>query len=301
MANITAEMVRDLREKTGAGMMDCKKALSEAQGDMEKAVENLRKQGMASAAKKAGRIASEGLVDIAVQDGRAALVEVNCETDFVAKNPDFQDFVKSVARHVLQKKPADLAALLADAGAVGKSFDTLTKELVAKIGENISIRRFAIVQAGQGESLGHYLHMGNKIGAIAKLKGDAAKLNGEVLKEIAMHVAAVSPRYVRREQIPDEVRAKEKEIYAAQMKDSGKPPEMMEKILEGKLSKFAGEICLAEQLFIKDPTGKKSVEKHLKEIDPSSAVLEFVRFQVGEGMAKKEEDFAAEVAKQLGK
>ena len=302
MAEITAKMVQDLREKTGAGMMDCKKALNEAGGDMEKAVEDLRKSGMASASKKAGRLASEGLIDIHVEGDVAAIVEVNSETDFVAKTPDFQNFVKSVAQHVAKKRPADLAALLKQTPEGAKAdFETLTKEMVAKIGENLSIRRFQVLEAAAGEKFGSYLHMGSKIGALVKVKGDAAKLNNDLLKDLAMHVAAASPRFLHREQIPADVRAKEKEIYLAQLQESGKPKEMLEKIVEGKLGKFASEVCFIEQIFVKDPTGKKSVLKHLQETDPSGQVVEFLRFQVGEGMAKKEEDFAAEVAKQLGK
>ncbi|HKX11704.1 MAG TPA: translation elongation factor Ts [bacterium] len=302
MAEITAKMVQDLREKTGAGMMDCKKALNEAGGDMEKAVEVLRKSGMASASKKAGRLASEGLIDIHVEGDVAAIVEVNSETDFVAKTPDFQNFVKSVAQHVAKKRPADLAALLKQTPEGAKAdFETLTKEMVAKIGENLSIRRFQVLEAAAGEKFGSYLHMGSKIGALVKVKGDAAKLNNDLLKDLAMHVAAASPRFLHREQIPADVRAKEKEIYLAQLQESGKPKEMLEKIVEGKLGKFASEVCFIEQIFVKDPTGKKSVLKHLQETDPSGQVVEFLRFQVGEGMAKKEEDFAAEVAKQLGK
>ena len=302
MAEITAKMVQELREKTGAGMMDCKKALNETGGDMEKAIEHLRKQGMASAGKKAGRLASEGLVDVAVEGSVAAIVEVNSETDFVAKTPDFQNFVKSLAQHVAKQKPASVEALLQQtpAGAAA-NYEILTKELVAKIGENISIRRFSVLQAGPKEKFGSYLHMGNKIGALVKVEGDSTKLNPDLLKDLAMHVAAAAPRFVHREQIPEDVKAKEREIYLAQLAESGKPKEMLEKIVEGKIGKFASEVCFQEQMFIKDPTGKKSVSKHLQENDPSGKVVEFVRFQVGEGMAKKEEDFAAEVAKQLGK
>ncbi len=302
MAEITAKMVQDLREKTGAGMMDCKKALNEASGDMDKAVEVLRKAGMASAGKKAGRLASEGLIEIHVEGDVAAIVEVNSETDFVAKTPDFQNFVKSVAQHVAKQKPADLTALLKQTPEGAKTdFETLTKEMVAKIGENLSIRRFQLLEAKAGEKFGSYLHMGSKIGALVKVKGDAAKLNNDLLKDLAMHVAAASPRFLHREQIPADVRAKEREIYLAQLQESGKPKEMLEKIVEGKLGKFASEVCFLEQVFVKDPSGKKSVLKHLQETDPSGQVVEFLRFQVGEGMAKKEEDFAAEVAKQLGK
>jgi elongation factor Ts len=302
MAAITAELVKELREKTGAGMMDCKKALAESHGDIEKAIEHLRKQGIAAASKKVGRLASEGLVDIQIEGDKAVILEVNCETDFVAKNTEFQNFLHGISRHILKHRPAKLEDLLQQViDGSGKTVDTFTKEMIAKIGENISIRRFALLQLKTGEKFGTYLHMGNKIGTIVKVKGDSTKLTSEILKDIAMHVAAAAPRFLVRDHIPQEVRAKEKEIYLAQMKDSGKPPEMLEKILEGKLSKFANEVCLVEQVFIKDPTGKKSVDKHLKEADSSATIVDFIRYQVGEGMAKKEEDFAAEVAKQLGK
>lgn len=301
MAAVSASQVKELREKTGAGMLDCKNALSESGGDMEQAVEILRKKGIASAAKKAGRLASEGLISIATSDQGGAIVEVNCETDFVGKNEDFQGFVAAMAQHVLEKKPESLEALLAQEFAEGKSVEQVTQEKVAKIGENISVRRFKRLETGSGSLLGTYTHMGSKIGALVKVKGDAAKVNDEALKGMAMHVAAAAPRFVRADQIPSEVIAKEKEIFLAQMKDSGKPPEILEKIIEGKVKKFATEICVEDQVYVKDPDGKQSVKKYLQSLDPNATIEEIVRFQVGEGMEKKEEDFAAEVAKQIGK
>jgi len=302
MAEITAGMVKSLREKTGAGMLDCKNALKEADGNLEKAVEQLRKKGMASAEKKAGRLASEGLVHIILNGKKAAIVEVNCETDFVGKTEQFQDFVQQLAQHVLQKTPANLEELLdQEFEQSGKKTEQYTKELVAKIGENISIRRFALVEAGSDEALGAYTHMGSKIGTIVRIKGDTAKLQEEALKGLAMHVAASAPRFVHSGEIPEEVLQKEKEIYLAQMKDSGKPPEILEKIVEGKLKKFSTEVCVEDQIYIKDPDGKNSVAKFLKGIDPAAKIVQFVRFQVGEGMEKKQEDFAAEVAKQISK
>jgi elongation factor Ts len=295
-------MVKELREKTGAGMMDCKKALAESQGDMEKAVEHLRKQGIASAAKKASRLASEGLVEIRADGGAVAVLEVNCETDFVAKTEDFQNFVRKLGEHILKHRPRSVEDLLAQKWAGGdKTVDLVTKELIGKIGENVGVRRFALLGLAGGEQSGHYLHMGSKIGAVVKVKGDPAKVGSEILKDLAMHVAAASPRYVRPTEISQEERAKEKEIYLAQLKDSGKPPEILEKIVEGKLAKFGAEICLEEQIFIKDPAGKKPVKQFLSEKDSGARIVEFIRYQVGEGLAKKEEDFAAEVAKQLGK
>jgi len=302
MASISASMVKELREKTGAGMLDCKNALDETDGDLEKALEALRKKGIASAEKKSGRLASEGLIYIHQEGNSAVLVEVNCETDFVGKNEDFQNFVKSVGQHVFQKKPVSLEEMLSQefAGS-GKTVEEATKDMVIKIGENISVRRFQILEAGEGESLGAYTHMGSKIGSIVKVAGDSGKVSEKDIRGIAMHVAAVAPRFVRSDQIPAEVLAKEKEIYLAQMKDSGKPENILEKIVEGKVKKFGSEVCVEEQVFIKDPEGKSTVAKFLKGLDPKAQVVEFVRFQVGEGMAKKEEDFAAEVAKQIGK
>lgn len=300
MSTITAGMVKELREKTGAGLLDCKNALTKCGGDMEKAIENLRKKGMASAAKKSGRLASEGLLHLQVEGNVASLVEVNSETDFVAKNEAFQKFVAQIGNLILQKRPANLEEMLKlDFEGSGKDVGLVTKEMVVKIGENISIRRFTVMEAGPGENLGAYTHMGSKIAAIVKVKGDSEKLSEEVLKELAMHVAAASPSFLSGDRIPKEVMQKEEEIYLAQMKDSGKPAEILEKIVQGKLKKFAAEVCFVDQSFIRDPDGKNSVAKYLKGIDPSASVVDFVRFQVGEGMAKKEEDFAAEVAKQI--
>jgi elongation factor Ts len=247
-------------------------------------------------------LASEGLIEICTDGNATALVEINCETDFVGKTPDFQNFIKTIGQHIAKHKPANIEALLAQSlNNSGKTVDILVKEMIAKIGENISIRRFTLLQANPGEKIGAYTHMGNKIGTLVKVKGDAAKLSQEILKDLAMHVAAASPRFLNREQIPQEVNEKEREIYLAQMKDSGKPKEILEKILDGKIAKFANEVCLDEQIFIKDPTGKISVSKYLKDTDSTATLVDYVRYQVGEGMAKKEEDFAAEVAKQLGK
>jgi elongation factor Ts len=295
-------MVKDLREKTGAPMLDCKNALQEAEGNLEKAVEVLRKKGMASAAKKSGRLASEGLIHIDGDGKAAALVEVNCETDFVGKTDEFQSFVKKVARHVLQNNPADREALLAQTWEQGgKSVQEITQEMVAKIGENISIRRFHRIAGKADELIGSYIHMGSKIGALVLLKGDGQKVGEEALRGVAMHVTAAVPRFVSAERIPQEVLRKEREIYLAQMQNSGKPPEILEKILDGKVKKFASEVCIEDQIYIKDPEGKASVIKYLKGLDPQAAIVDFVRFQVGEGLEKKQEDFAAEVAKQMGK
>lgn len=300
MVLVSAALVKELREKTGAGMLDCKNALQEAQGDLDKAVEFLRKKGIASAAKKSGRLASEGLIHIFQNGSRAAIVEVNCETDFVGKTEEFQQFVQQVAEHVLKNRPKGLEDLMAQKWeGSAKSVQEITQEKVAKIGENISVRRFHLIEAAPGELLGSYTHMGSKIGSLILIKGDAGKLGEDAVRGVAMHVAAASPHFVRSDRIPPEVLAKEKEIYLAQLKDSGKPAEILEKIIDGKIKKFATEVCVEDQIYIKDPEGKTSVKKFLVQRDPQAQILDFVRYQVGEGMEKKQEDFAAEVAKQL--
>jgi elongation factor Ts len=228
------------------------------------------------------------------------MVEVNCETDFVGKTEEFQSFVKKVAHHVLQNKPKDRDALVAQTWAnSGKSVEEITREMVAKIGENISIRRFHQMAGKADEFIGQYIHMGSKIGALVLIKG--SKLPDEALRGVAMHVAAAAPRFVSADRIPQDILDKEKEIYLEQMKDSGKPAEILGKIIDGKIKKFATEVCVDDQIYIKDPEGKLSVSKYLKSLDPQAKILEFVRFQVGEGLEKKQENFAEEVAKQMGK
>lgn len=296
MADITADMIKDLRIKTGAGLLDCKKALSESVGNVDVAVEILRKSGAAKADKKTGRITAEGRVSLQVEGNQAVMVEVNSETDFVAKNPEFQSFADEVASTVLKTKSADLPALL-KAPFRGVTVEEALKNMIGKIGENISVRRFKTVQAAADEVLGSYIHMGNKIGVLVKLKGPKDKISEAVTRDVAMHVAASAPQYLQREDIPSEIIAKEKEIYLEQMKDSGKPANVLEKIIEGKVSKFADEVCLVNQIFVKDPSGKQTVSQFLKQIDPAISVVDFVRYQVGEGLAKKEQDFASEVAK----
>lgn len=296
MAEITADMIKDLRIKTGAGLLDCKKALMESAGNLEGAVELLRKSGAAKADKKTGRITSEGRISLKVEGVKAVMVEINSETDFVAKNPEFQTFADEVAALLLQTQSANLESLL-KASFKGSTLEENLKSLIAKIGENISLRRFVQLQASADEVLGSYVHMGNKIAVLVKLKGPREKISETVTRDVAMHVAASAPQYLTRENIPAEIIAKEKEIYLEQIKDSGKPANVLEKIIEGKVAKFADEVCLVNQVFVKDPTGKQSVSQFLKQIDPSISVVEFVRYQVGEGLAKREQDFASEVAK----
>jgi len=283
---ITAKQVKELRERTAAGMMDCKKALVEADGDIELAIENMRKSGAIKAAKKAGRVAAEGVV-LAKTAGTVALIaEVNCETDFVAMDKSFLAFANKVAEIALANKIDSVEAISAAA------YDDTTVEdaratLVAKIGENISIRRLQIVE---GENLGAYVHSG-KIGVISVLKGGDADL----AKDIAMHIAAAAPQYVKPEDVPADVVAKEKEIQLQIAIDSGKPAEIAEKMVTGRMAKFTGEVSLTGQAFVKDPSMK--VAKLLK--GAGADVETFIRLEVGEGIEKKEEDFAAEVAATL--
>jgi len=299
MAEISASLIKELREKTGAGVLDCKKALTETGGDLEKAVDQLRKSGVAKAEKKSGRITTEGRISVKIEGNQAALVEVNCETDFVAKNPDFQNFSEGLVGLILKEKPKDLNALQ-ELSLKGQKVKDILQGMVAKIGENISARRFQIVNAAADEKLGSYIHMGNKIGVVVKIKGPADKVNEAAVRDVAMHVAASSPQFLSREFIPAEAVEREKAIYQEQMKEMKKPPQVLEKILEGKLARFADEVCLVSQPFVKDPTGKQSVADFLKAIHPEIKVTEFVRYQVGEGMAKKSDDFAAEVEKARG-
>lgn len=292
---ITAENVRELREKTGAGMMDCKKALTAVEGDLELAIEHLRKQGGNAVAKKASRVATEGLVATAYSSDRkyASLVEINCETDFVSKNDDFVKFLHQVALLVVDQKPGSVEECLT-LPMNGSTVEGMLTQLVAKIGEKISLRRFRVEEASGEERLGGYIHLGSKIGVLIKLSGK--KIEDEVLKDMAMHVAASHPLFLNQSDIPGEIIKKEKEIFAEQLKSSSKSPEMMEKILLGKMAKYASEVCLNDQIFIKDPQGKNSVSQILKKSDPSLHVVSFVRFQVGEGLEKKQHDFAQEVA-----
>jgi elongation factor Ts len=288
MANITASMVKELRERTGLGMMDCKKALAEADGDMEKAIEDLRKASGLKAAKKASRVAAEGVVMTKIADdgNYGVLIEVNSETDFVARDENFLNFAQQVLDAAFSNKSADVASLLE-----GGLEDT-RQALVQKIGENINLRRverveFEDANAGIVES---YIH-NNKIGVLVAITGGEESL----ARDIAMHIAAVNPMVTRAEDVPEDVLAKESEIYSAQAKESGKPEEIVKKMIEGRLRKFIAEVSLTEQPFVKDPDTK--VGGLLKEA--GADIVQFVRFEVGEGIEKEEEDFAAEVAAQL--
>ena len=287
---VTAAMVKELRERTGAGMMDCKKALADTDGDMEKAIEFLREKGLAAAAKKAGRIAAEGLVVAKVEDGhkKAVMVEVNCETDFVAKTDEFKSFVEEIAEAVLQNNPASLEELLQVKTGSGTVGDLVTNK-VSKIGENISVRRFVAINTSDG-AVAAYIHGAGRIGVLVEATGSGAKI-AEVARDVAMQVAASRPEYVTRDQVPAETVEKEKEILMVQAMNEGKPANIAEKMVIGRVDKFFKEICLVEQPFIKDPD--QTVQKILDQ--NQIGVAQFVRFEMGEGLQKRDNDFAAEV------
>ncbi len=310
MAAITAAMVKELRESTGAGMMDCKKALAAADGDMEKAVEVLREKGLAAAAKKASRIAAEGLVTVIVDGNTAAIVEVNSETDFVAKNADFQAYVAEVAKQVLHSDATDMAAFMAEPweGDTALTVEQELSEKIAVIGEKLSIRRFEKVVNNDG-CVVVYLHGGGRIGvvvdAVCPVVNDQVR---EALKNVAMQVAALKPRYVCREEIDDAFIAHEKEILMAQIQndpnEANKPQKVIEGMIAGRLNKELKEFCLVDQVYVKAEDGKQSVGKYLEEVSKAVgakvSVRRFVRFETGEGLEKKQENFAEEVAKQIG-
>ena len=291
MAAITTALIKELRERTGVGMMDCKKALGETDGAIEAAIENLRKAGAAAAAKKAGRIAAEGVIARAeAADGSAVvLVEVNSETDFVAKDDGFKAFAGAVAQAAVDGNPADVEALNAST-TDGVSIEEARQALITKIGENISVRRFARVEA-DGGVLGAYLH-GVKIGVVAQIKGGDA----ELAKDIAMHVAATNPTCISEAEMPADLLQKEKDIFVAQARESGKPDNIIEKMIEGRMKKFLKENTLLGQPFVKNPD--QSIEQLLKE--SGAEMISFVRLEVGEGIDKKEDDFVAEVMAQAG-
>ena len=283
---VTAALVKELRERTGAGMLDCKKALVETDGDIELAIENMRKSGQAKAAKKAGRIAAEGVILTKVEGGRATMLELNCETDFVARDEGFLKFGNELLEVAAANNINDIDALN-DAELNGSKVSEVRDALVAKIGENISPRRVINVE---GATLGAYVH-GGRIGVISILTGG----DEELAKDVAMHVAAASPQFVKPENVPAEVVEKEKEIQIEIAIQAGKPAEIAEKMVAGRMKKFTGEVSLTGQPFVKDPS--ISVAELLK--NNSADVINFVRFEVGEGIEKKTEDFAAEVAAQM--
>ena len=309
---VTASMVKELREMTGAGMMDCKKALSATDGDFDKAIEFLREKGLATAEKKAGRIAAEGLVATTIKDGDkvAAIVEVNAETDFVAKNDVFQTFVKEVVEQAANTDAADIDAFKAEKWALDTSMtvDEKLAAMIAKIGENMNIRRFEKIVSEDGIVVS-YIHAAGKIGVLVEAKTESNDERvKEALKNVAMQVAALNPKYVSTDDVPEEYKEHEKEILIAQAKNdpknANKPENIIEKMITGRLAKELKEICLLEQEYVK-AENKETVAKYLemvsKEVGTPVELKRFVRFETGEGLEKKEENFAEEVAKQMGK
>lgn len=299
---VTAALVKELRERTGAGMMDCKKALVETDGDIEKAIDYLREKGIMKAQKKAGRIAAEGLVRVAFGEGNktASIVEVNSETDFVAKNEEFIEFVEDLAKEVLVKGNMPMGQFMAEPFGEGTVQETLTAK-VAKIGENLSIRRFAKVEEDGVVYVG-YTHGGGRIGVIVGIKTDAAADEiAAVGKDVAMQVASMNPKFVNEDGVDPEYLENEKKILTEQVLNEGKKPEMVERIVAGKIKKELKEVCLLDQPFVKD--GDVSVQQYVanaaKEIGKDMEVVSMIRYEVGEGIEKKEDDFAAEVAAQV--
>ncbi len=299
---VTAQMVKELREATGAGMMDCKKALTEADGNMERAVDILREKGLSKAAKKADRVAAEGLVTIKTNADHtvAAIVEVNSETDFVAKNQDFKDFVADVAEMVLEGDAADLEALLASNHKEGKVLKDVLNDRVATIGEKLDVRRFEKISTN-GKVAG-YIHGGGKIGVVVEL---ATESNDEKVlalgKDIAMQIAAMNPKYISRDDVDPDYIAHETEVLTQQALNEGKPANIVEKMVVGRLNKELKEVCLVDQVFVKDSelTIAKLIAKVAKEVASDISIANMVRYEVGEGIEKREENFAEEVAKQM--
>ncbi|HFD6312297.1 TPA: translation elongation factor Ts [Staphylococcus aureus] len=292
MATISAKLVKELREKIGAGMMDCKKALTETDGDIDKAIDYLREKGIAKAAKKADRIAAEGLVHVETKGNDAVIVEINSETDFVARNEGFQELVKEIANQVLDTKAETVEALMETTLPNGKSVDERIKEAISTIGEKLSVRRFAIRTKTDNDAFGAYLHMGGRIGVLTVVEGSTDE---EAARDVAMHIAAINPKYVSSEQVSEEEINHEREVLKQQALNEGKPENIVEKMVEGRLRKYLQEICAVDQDFVKNPD--VTVEAFLK--TKGGKLVDFVRYEVGEGMEKREENFADEVKGQM--
>ncbi|WP_342581177.1 translation elongation factor Ts [Ureibacillus sp. FSL W7-1570] len=289
---ITAQLVKELREKTGAGMMDCKKALVETNGDIEAAIDYLREKGLASASKKADRIAAEGTTYILTEGNEAIILEVNAETDFVAKNSQFQELVKNLAEQLLKAKPESLEAALEVKNEEGASIAEQISTAVATIGEKITLRRFEIRTKTDADAFGSYLHMGGRIGVLVVLEGTT---NADAAKDIAMHIAAIKPKYISRDEVPAEEVERERKVLTEQALNEGKPENIVAKMVEGRLGKFFEQVCLLEQAFVKDSDQK--VRDFVKSVGGN--VASFVRYEVGEGIEKREDNFAEEVMSQV--
>ena len=287
---ITASMVKNLRELTGAGMLDCKKALEATEGNLDKASEWLREKGISKAAKKADRIAAEGLVNILINGNKAVVIEVNSETDFVAKNDEFKELINTISNSLINSNVSSVEEALKLSTTDGTLEDTITNK-IAKIGEKLSFRRFALVEKSDNETFGSYIHMNGKIAVLVVLEG----ANTEVAKDVAMHAAAMRPKYLNIESVPTEDAEHEREIQKQIAINEGKPADIAEKMVEGRIKKFYKEVCLTEQPFVKNDD--MSVSEYVK--SNGGKVVSMVRYEVGEGMQKREENFADEVAKQM--
>ncbi|MBT2708885.1 elongation factor Ts [Pseudomonas sp. ISL-84] len=294
MMAITAQMVKELREKTGAGMMDCKKALQETEGDMEKAIDFLREKGIAKAAKKGDRIAAEGLTTVKVDGNEAVILEVNSETDFVAKNEGFQTLVKELAEHLLANKPSSVEEAAGQTMANGSTLESHINTAIAKIGEKLSLRRFEIKTKTDNDAFGAYLHMGGRIGVLTVLEGTTDE---EAAKDVSMHIAALNPKYVSRDEVSQEEVERERQVLTQQALNEGKPENIVAKMVEGRLGKYFEDVCVNDQAFVKNPDQKvgKFVESK------GGKIREFIRYEVGEGIEKREDNFAEEVMNQVKK
>ncbi|MDE4086378.1 translation elongation factor Ts [Planococcus maritimus] len=291
---VTAQMVKELREKTGAGMMDCKKALVQTDGDIDAALDFLREKGLSSASKKADRIAAEGITSILEQGNEAVIYEVNAETDFVAKNEGFQTLVKEIGEHLLATKPATIDEANASTMSNGLSVADHISNAIAKIGEKITLRRFEIRTKSDNDSFGPYLHMGGRIGVLVVLEGSS---DSQAARDIAMHIAALNPKYISRDEVSADEVERERKVLTEQALNEGKPEKIVEKMVEGRLGKYFEDICLLDQAFVKNSDQK------VREFAASvgGTVAEFIRYEVGEGIEKREDNFADEVMSQVNK
>jgi len=296
MANITAGIIKSLRERTGAGMMDCKRALVETDGEMDAAIDSLRKKGLSSQAKKAGRIAAEGMVTAFVSDGAGVILEVNTETDFVSRNNEFKGFVHRLTELISAARPAGISALMDLPIGEGRTVSEALSEMISRIGENITIRRFESIQTDDGV-IGAYVHAGGRIATLVGI--DAGRQDRAMImaRDIAMHAAAANPQYIRREDVPASVVDHEKRLLRERAAASGKPEAVIERIISGQLNKFFSEHCLLEQPFVKNPD--QLISDLLKSVDSEAKVTAMYRYQLGEGIEKRNADFAAEVAAQI--
>lgn len=291
---VTAQLVKELREKTGAGMMDCKKALTETGGDIDKAIDFLREKGIAKAAKKADRIAAEGTTFTLSSGNEAVILEVNSETDFVAKNENFQKLVKELAEHLLTQKPESVEAALTSTMTNGNTVEATINSAIATIGEKLSLRRFTILTKTDNDAFGEYLHMGGRIGVLTVLEGTT---DASVAKDIALHAAALNPKYVSRDEVSAEETEREREVLTQQALNEGKPENIVAKMVEGRISKFFEDICIVDQAFVKNPDQK--VRQYVE--SKGATIKTFVRYEVGEGIEKRQDNFAEEVMSQVKK